>query len=588
MSRVLNRTAVLLAAVWLVGCKGQIVSPGASTGGGGSAAPGAAGAMGVTGGAGVSVTGGGGAMGGVFSSGVTCAGVRDASVVPLRRLTRQEYANSVRDLLAGAQVVRDDIPADENVGPFASNTVTAVTDLSTEQYLESAERLAAAAVATPTALAALVACDRQAMGDAACAARFIDRFGSRAFRRPLAADEKARYVALYTNAVAGAAVAGAAFGDGIRLAVEALLQSPNFLYHVELDATPPPAGTLVALAPFELAARLSFFLWQSVPDDALMTAAAGNALGDAAAVRAQVERMLADPRARDSIATFHTQWLDLGKLATMGKDPTLFPTFNPAVRDAMQAETLAFVDDVLRAGDGRLDTLLTASYSILDGPLFDLYGVTRPAGTSGPVRVELDPARRAGLLTQASFLATHAHENQSSPVARGVAVLRNVMCVAMPDPPPNVNNAPPDPAPGATTRERFAVHESVASCAVCHKTIDGIGLGFEAYDAVGAFRTMDAGRPVDATGTVQGAPEINGPFDGAVALAQKLAGAQQVQQCVARQWFRFALGRLEGASDGCSLQAMFDTFEASHHDVRQLLASIATSDAFRYRKVGAP
>src|SRR4029079_7387232 len=147
--------------------------------------------------------------------------------------------------------------------------------------------------------------------------------------------------------------------------------------------------------------------------------------------------------------------------------------------------------------------------------------------------------------------------------------------------PPNVDNAPPDPKPGATTRERFATHETIASCAACHKSIDGIGMGFEAYDAIGAFRTMDEGQPVDAKGTLLGAPEITGPFDGAVQLAGKLAGTKQVQQCMARQWFRFALGRFEAASDGCSLKSMFDAFEASGHDVRQLLASIATSDAFR-------
>jgi hypothetical protein len=577
MSRALKISAVVAAACLGLGapaCRGKIEGPGPSVAGVGGA--------GATG-AGASGAGGGGAGGVSFSSGVTCAGGHDAPVVPLRRLTRLEYNHAARDLLGGAVVAADDIPADESVGPFASNTVTSVTDLATEQYLESAEGLAAAAVATPAALDALVACDRKTLGDAPCAATFIDRFGARAFRRPLAADEKARYVGLFTTAVTGGA-----FADGIRLVVEALLQSPNFLYHVELDATPPAAGTLVALDSYQLAARLSFFLWTSVPDDALMAAAAAGGLTDPAALRAQVTRMLADPRAHDAIATFHTQWLDLGKLPTISKDPTLYPLFTPALRDAMQAETTAFVDDVLRVGDGRLETLLTASYSILDDGLFDLYGVARPAGTTGPVRVELDPTRRAGLLTQASFLASHAHENQTSPVARGVAVIRNVLCVALPDPPPNVNNAPPDPMPGATTRQRFAVHESDASCAGCHKMIDGIGLGFEAYDAVGVFRTMDGGQAVDATGNVLAAPEINGPFDGAVALAKELAGTAQVQQCVARQWFRFALGRLEGATDGCSLLGMFDAFEASHHDVRQLLASIATSDAFRYRKVGAP
>jgi len=575
MSRALKTSAVLLAlacAGGAVACKGAIT--GAPAGPGSPAAGGAG-----RGAAAGFATGAGGAGGVSFSSGVTCAGGHDAPIVPLRRLTRLEYGNAVRDLLGTAAVAPDDIPADENVGPFASNTVTSVTDLSTEQYLESAERLAAAAVATPAATDALVGCDRAAMGDAACASAFIDRFGARAFRRPLAADEKARYVGL---------TAGAAFADGIRLVVEAMLQSPIFLYHLELDPTPAPAGALVPLDSYQLAARLAFFLWASVPDDALMAAAAGGGLADVAPLRAQVTRMLADPRAHDAIASFHAAWLDLGKLPAITKDPTLYPQFSPALRDAMQAETAAFVDDVLRNGDGRLETLLTAPYSILDGGLFDLYGVARPAGTTGPVRVDLDPTKRAGLLTQASFLASHAHENQTSPVARGVAVIRNVLCVALPDPPPNVDNAPPEPMPGATTRQRFAVHESEASCAGCHKMIDGIGLGFEAYDAVGAFRTTDQGQPVDATGNVISAPEIDGPFDGAVALAKELAGAKQVQQCVARQWFRFALGRMEGETDGCSLVGLFEAFDASGHDVRQLLAAIATSDAFRYRKVGAP
>src|SRR5450432_3317940 len=280
MSRVLKTFAVLAACVALgvPACHGTISGgpPASSNQGLGgltpSPQPGAGGA-------------GGGAS---FSSGVICAGGHDAPVVPLRRFTRLEYANAARDLLGGSAVAPDDIPADETVGPFASNTVTSVTDLSTEQYLESAERLAAAAVATPAAVDTLVACDRAAMGDAVCASGFVDRFGGRAFRHPLAADEKARYVGLFTTAAAGGA-----FSDGIRVVVEAMLQSPSFLYHLELDATPVAAGTLVALDSYQLAARLAFFLWASVPDDALMTAAAGGGLADPTALRAQVTRMLA-------------------------------------------------------------------------------------------------------------------------------------------------------------------------------------------------------------------------------------------------------------------------------------------------------
>jgi hypothetical protein len=579
MRRALHSSALILVAAWLAaGCRGEVSTGVGATAGTGSVAMGTAGAAG----SGTTTTGTAGV--GTFSSDVTCNGARDVPVTPLRRLTRQEYVNSVRDLL-GATVARDDLPADETVGPFASNTVTPLGDLGTQQYLDGAEALGRA-LSTAAAVDKLAACDRAVAGttDATCAAKLVDKLGARAFRRPLTSEEKGRYMGLYTSTSSAAT-----YADGARLVVQTMLQSPSFLYHLELDATPGTPGAIVALDPYQLAARLSFFLWNSVPDDALMASAASGKLADAAGVAAEVARLLADARAEDAIATFHTQWLDLAKLAALGKDPTMFPQYSPALRDAMQAETLAFVDDVLRAGDGKLDTLLTSSTAILDGPLFALYGVARPAGTStqGPVRVDLDPAQRAGLLTRAAFLATHAHENQTSPVARGVAVLRNVLCVALPDPPPNVDNAPPDPKPGATTRERFAAHESIASCAACHKSIDGIGMGFEAYDAIGAWRTMDAGRVVDATGNVVGAPELAGPFDGAVALSKKLAGSAQVQQCVARQWFRFALGRMETASDGCSLKAMFDGFQASGHDVRKLLASVATSDAFRYRKVGA-
>lgn len=575
------RSRHTLVVALLAGCSGQIADPGPAgqTGVGAGSGSGTGGVGGGIGGGGM-----GGFAGGLADPSVlNCNGTRDVAPTPMRRLTRQEYANSVRDLLGVSMPSREDIPSDESAGPFATNTVTSVTDLATQQYMDSAEGLARAAVAK---VDTLVGCSRPATADAACAAQFIDRFGTRAFRRPLAADEKVRYLGLYTSYAAGG------FAEGIRLVVQAMLQSPTFLYHVELAAMPPAAGataagaigSLVALDPFQVAARLSFFLWQSVPDDTLVSAASGGGLVDPASVRAQAERMLKDPRAGDAIASFHTQWLDLSKLSGLTKDTTVYPKFAAPVAAAMQAETVAFADHVLRNGDGRLETLLTAPYSILDGPLFDIYGVARPAGQTGAALVQLDPRQRAGLLTQGSFLATHAHQNQSSPVARGVAIRRNIMCQSLPDPPPDVNNTPPDPRPDATTRERLAEHQKNPTCGACHQLIDGVGLGFEAYDGIGAFRTTDQGKTINATGNIVGSADVNGPFDGAVALAQKLAASSEVQQCVARQWFRFALGRLETEVDGCSLKAVFAAFDSTRHDVRQLLTAIVTSDAFLYRR----
>jgi hypothetical protein len=529
-----------------------------------------------SGGSGGQTAGSGGAGSRSDDTGLSCDDTRDVPSAPMRRLTRQEYSRSVQDLLGVAPPSPDSIPADETIGPFAVNLTTAVTELSVEEYLDTAETLAQTVVSKSSTLNQLVGCSRPATSDSDCASSFIDRFGKRAFRRPLRDDEKADYLALY-NSYAGSG----GFSEGIRLVVQTVLQSPSFLYHVEFADSSAPAGQVTALDSYQVAARLSFFLWTSVPDDTLMNEAASDHLSDPEIIEEQVTRMLADARASQAIASFHLQWLDLGKLDGLAKDTTLLPQYTGALRDAMRAETVAFADHVIRQDDGRLETLLTAPYSILDGPLFDLYGVSRPDGTSGPVKVQLDPAQRSGLLTQASFLATHAAPNQSSPVTRGVAVLRNLLCVDLPDPPPNVNITLPAPAPNATTRQRFTAHESVASCAGCHVSIDGIGMGFEHYDALGSYRTAEGGLPVDATGNIVGT-DVPGPFDGAVALGQKLASSPQVQLCATKQWFRFALGRMETRSDDCSLKHAFDTFQASRHDVRALMSALATSDAFRY------
>ena len=577
-SRRMKYTILFLAltyeALWGVGCTGQILLPSdpqplgslekkhPSSGSGGSVGQ---------------VSGSGGAEASPSDDPiVSCDDTRDVPATPMRRLTRQEYSRSIQDLLGLGLSSPDSIPADEAIGPFAVNTVTAVTELSAEEYLDSAESLAQTVVSKSTTLNQLVGCSRPATSDRDCAASFTDRFGKRAFRRPLTNDEKASYLAIYD-----ASAASGGFSEGIRLVVQTFLQSPSFLYHVEIPDGAPPSGQVTSLDSYQVAARLSFFLWTSVPDDALLDEAANDHLTDPAAIQMQVTRMLADARASQAIANFHVQWLDLGKLDGLTKDTKIFPQYTTTMRDAMRAETMAFTDYVIRQGDGRLETLLTAPYSILDDPLFDLYGVSRPTGTSGPIKVALDPAQRSGLLTQASFLATHAAPNQSSPVTRGVAILRNVLCVDLPDPPPNVNITLPDPAPDATTRQRFTAHESVPACAGCHVSIDGIGMGFENYDALGSYRTTEGRLPVDATGNVVGT-DVPGPFDGAVALSQKLASSPQVQLCATKQWFRFALGRMETDSDNCSLKHAFDAFETSQHDVRALMSALATSDAFRY------
>jgi Protein of unknown function (DUF1592)/Protein of unknown function (DUF1588)/Protein of unknown function (DUF1595)/Protein of unknown function (DUF1585)/Protein of unknown function (DUF1587) len=500
--------------------------------------------------------------------------------VSLQRLTQQQYVNSVRDLLSLANVASLglDLPSDDRPGAFRSNTITPLSDLNAQQYMAAATQLATLALAN---LPGPLPCAATQV-DAACIAQFTGAFGKRAYRRPLSQAEQTAYASLVSTTNASGD-----FTTSAKLVVEAMLQSPNFLYRVELPAPGAQAGTPALLSSYELATRLSYFLWDSTPDDALLAAADADQLSTQAGLLVQAQRLLQDPRLKDATSSFFAQWLDLDTVATLAKDPTLYPTFNAALGTAMANEALDFGYFVMTQGDGKLPTLLAAPYSILTQPLFSLYGVTPPAGYSAAnaatTPVPLDPTQRAGIITMPGFLAVHAHPNETSPVLRGKVIRENFLCQQMPDPPPNVNTTPPTPTPGETTRQLFAQHESDPVCASCHKLMDPIGLGLENYDAIGSYRTTDQGQTIDATGTIEAGGDITGDFDGPIDLARKLSTSETVAQCVALQWLRFALGRTEAPEDACSIQDVDTKFDASSHDLGALLTSIVQSDAFRYR-----
>jgi Protein of unknown function (DUF1592)/Protein of unknown function (DUF1588)/Protein of unknown function (DUF1585)/Protein of unknown function (DUF1595)/Protein of unknown function (DUF1587) len=504
--------------------------------------------------------------GGETGEGLECDAVQ-VGHMPLRRLTSEQYANAVRDLF-GVEANVAAFGGDEKLGPFAANYAAPVSPTMVDQFRAVAEDAAAAA---SLELATLVPCDPAT--EPACLREWVSAVGRRAYRRPLTDEELARYETLLELGTDDAA--------RVRLVVQAMLQSPSFLYQLEFGL-PDPAGDVVALGPYELASRLSLFLWGSVPDDALLDAAAAGELDDPEGLRAQAERLLEDPQARGTVESFHVQWLHLDKLPALDKDPAVYPLFDEDVRAAMLAESRRFAGNVVLDGDAKLETLLTSSETWIDAPLFELYGLPTPAAHDPAEPVLLDPAQRAGLLTQASFLATHAHHNQTAPIHRGVVVLTEMLCMPPPPPPPDVNATPPDPEPGATTREIFEQHTAEPYCAGCHTLINGIGLGFEGYDGIGVFRTTENGQPIDQSGEVLGA-DVAGPFDGAVELAHKLAESQQVRDCVATQWFRFSLGRLESDADACTFEELRQSFSDSGYDVRALMIALVQTDAFRYR-----
>lgn len=508
----------------------------------------------------------------------TECGQPDVPVTALRRLTRSEYDHTVAVLVGDGLGLAAEFVEDEKVGAFDSNVSASVSEVAVEQYMDAAEILAADAV---TDLDAILPCDPIATGEDECARAFVVEFGARAYRRPLADDEIERALVLFD-----AGRDGAAFADGVKLVMQGLLQSPYFLYHVETGVAAQDGDEVVPLSDYELASRLSYFLWDSMPDDELTLRAQDGTLADLDVLEGEVRRMLADPRAALAIGDFHVQWLGIDALATIEKDPELFPTWSPTIADAMTEETRRFSDWVVREDDGRLETLLSAPMTFADGELAALYGVVHPGGAEAAefAQIDLDPTQRSGLLTQAGVLAAHSHDNQTSPVFRGKVVRENVLCSPLPPPPDDVDDTPPGLDPTLPTKERFEQHRDDPACSGCHELMDPIGFGLEHYDAIGAWRTMDGENPVDAIGELFGT-DVDGEFDGALELSAKLAQSETVRACVVHQWMRYGLGRFESPEDACTEKSLMTRFASSDGDVHELVVAVATSRAMRYLRV---
>jgi hypothetical protein len=516
-----------------------------------------------------------GRLGGLSRAPVDPPAPAHAAPAPLRRLTAEHYRHSVRDLL-GVPTDGITLPLDEGTAGFFGNSLAPVSELQLEQYGRAAEGLARAASPQLPALAQKIgAC---AAGDAepACAARFIDRFGRRAYRRPLTVEENGQLNALYAR---GRTMGG--HPTGLKLVVQALLSSPHFLYLVE--PVPAPGRLVAPVAPFALGARLAYFLWGSSPDEDLLQAAQSGGLANLAGLREQTARLMKDERFRDTLASFHLQWLDLTELGAVEKRNKIYPLFTPELRAAMQEQTVRFVDEVIRKDDGRLETLLGARFSIVGGGLFELYGLGAQKGADADWRrVDLGPQHRVGLLGQASFLTAHAHWDKPSLVLRGKTIRERLLCTDLPPPPPDVNNTPPPLDPKVSMRERFEEHRSDVSCSRCHRLIDPLGIPFESYDAIGAARTMDGPVPVDPSSELSGTAHSDGPVKDAEQLADRLAGSDEVRDCVVLQWLRYALGRDVGAADAPSLAQLRNVFRASGDQIPALIAAIPTTDSFRY------
>jgi hypothetical protein len=469
------------------------------------------------------------------------------------------------------------VTADKAVDGFNNNqaTQTATAPL-VEGYHTNAQAIAAFVEANAATVAG---CGK---ADATCAATFARGFASRAFRRPLSSDEDQNFTQFISDQVPALG-----FEKTVSAFVEGILQSANFLYRPEFGVADPSVSAGARLSGYEVASRLSYFIGQTLPDAALLAAAAAGTLDTPAGLEAEARRWLGTAAAQAALNDFHEQWLELTAIKTMARDPVLFPAFNMALPAQLFDATERFVMDNFWTGDATVGSLLLTPKAYVNDALAPIYGLALPGGTELRL-VDLDPSERAGLLTQAGLMASMAHQQFDAPILRGVFVLRHLLCAPPGAPPPNVADIPPSQAGDAprTTRQRVAEqHVTSPVCKACHDQIDPIGFAFEHYDAIGQYRTVDNGLPVDASGTLSTVGDASGSFDGAIELSGLLAKSVTVEQCAARNLFRFGLGRSETTGDQC---AILGALQRSRGNMREMVVQIVLSDNFRYRRPLAP
>jgi hypothetical protein len=412
-----------------------------------------------------------------------------------------------------------------------------------------------------------------------CVGRFIASFGARVFRRTLSAEEVTGYLAVYRAGLQDQD------GDhGVELVIQTLLQSPHFLYRSELgDSAAAATAAVIELTADELASALSYSLWGAPPDAGLLDAARSGVLGNPDGLAAQAERLLLDPKAEGRISSFVSQWLMLADPAALRRDPAKFPGFETNKPDLVQEVAWLSKRSFLAPG-ATLGSVFVSPASLVTGGLRDLYGI--PAnGSSAAQETPLVGTGRVGLLTSGWLIASWSRDVDTAPMIRGKNLLHRVLCQALPPPPPELEIPPILDRPDATTRERFEAHSQTPVCAGCHDQLDAVAFALEHFDSEGRYRGQENGKPIDASGHVEGAGDMSGSFADIGELGQRLASSRDARVCLARQLVRFTGGTGEGTDNECLLEALVDEATTRADSPQALITALVRSDYFRKRQV---
>jgi hypothetical protein len=471
----------------------------------------------------------------------------------IRRMTNAEYDASVQALLGTTKTPSTTFPPDaRQLAGYTLNDAQRI-DPVMAKALDDAALVLVAEARTNNKLVVPAGCASPTATNAeSCATMYINDFGAKAFRRPVASSEATDLLAVYRI---GAASPGT-YAEGIDLVTRAILQAPGFLYLTALGA-PGSTGT-ITLTPQELATNLSYLVAGGPPDAALQTAM--TTLGTPDGREAQVRRLLGVQAGRDRMVRVVREWLGVDRIMETAKDTTIYSRFTTAARTSIDTETKKFIDEVVQKSTGTVGELLSANWSIVDSTLAPIYGVTSAGATA-----HTNLPKRLGILNQAAFLSVFAHAQETAPVLRGVAVMRRVACMKLPDPQSlNIQVVPPAPDPAKSTRDRFDIHATDAACNGCHNTIDQIGFAFEMFDGMGAQRpagtaagtfkdehlgangaltSVNTTSNTTITSTAEFPSDFAGTYADSNALATALGQSAQVRECLARQFFRSSSGR---------------------------------------------
>lgn len=520
---------------------------------------------------------GSGGTGGSGTSGLDCAKqAPNPGTAPLRRLSNAEYRNTVSDLFATvpdiAELVAtatEEFPTEpESLGFHNNAEFLMVQSLAAQKYLDAAELLAEKAAAAP----GVVSCTPVDGQEMTCARTFIQELGQRAYRRPLTTEESGRLETQFETALDAYD-----FATGVEWTLFSVLQSPAFLYRVERGEANAAATTRPTA--YETASRLSYLLWQSLPDAALLKAASSGELDTPAGIEARARQMLADPRAA-RLFQYFAEWLDFDRLDDFSRDEKVFPDLPDDLEGLYRTETKTFVLSLLGRPDGGLSELFTAPYTYANRDLADVYGLSGPSGSSFE---RVADSRRSGVLTQA-FLVAQDKPYRTSIVRRGLKVRTGLLCQTVDAPPNNVPLNLDSIAPGLSQRDRLAEHRKNPTCAGCHALLDPIGVVFEGYDAVGRYRTEDEdGLAIVTDSEITDTRDANGAVADVQELGALLAASSEARDCYVTQTFRFFFGREVEAADACTMDALQKRFVEKNLSLSELLVALTQTDAFLYR-----